>query len=94
MRSIAVCGLVFAVLPLHLLAVPAPQTRPPVEPTQEQLDAAIEAYAEFGAEYDHVYLPGSGRRTDAFKMPPETGNAQLVGLPDLPFPFGLFAGSY
>jgi hypothetical protein len=53
----------------------------------EQLEAAKEAYAEFGAEYDNDSPATQG--IPCFKLPPSTTDANLKGLPNLPFRFGL-----
>jgi hypothetical protein len=84
MRIIVLCGLLLAVFSVNLVAGSAPADPKPIpEPTPEQLTAAKEAYAKFGAEHDYI------AKIHLFLMPQGTTDADLKGLPDLPFQFGL-----
>jgi RNA polymerase sigma factor (sigma-70 family) len=71
-------------------ADPKPAERkPPAEGTEEQLVAAKEAYAKFGAEYQISLNPQTRHVLHGFSLPPNTTDADLKGLPDLPFRFAL-----
>jgi internalin A len=61
----------------------------PAEPTAEQLAAAIEAYRKLGATYRAIANPKTMRPLHLFSMPTKTTDADLKGLSDLPFRFGL-----
>ncbi len=61
----------------------------PPEPTDQRVAAAKEAYAKHGAEY----AEGSQKGQHTFTMPEKTTDADLKGLPDLPFRFDLSLGN-
>lgn len=54
-----------------------------------QLQAAKLAYAKHGAEYTLATDPMTNEQVHVFRMPRETLDSDLEGLPDLPFDFGL-----
>jgi internalin A len=89
MRTIVLIGLLLAILSVNLIAAPLPRNLKPIpEPTAEQLIAAKEAYAKHGAKYDTSILCMKDG-DHVFLMPFETTDADLKGLPNLPFRFGL-----
>ena len=74
---------------MNLIAAPAPKTTEPPEPTNEQLAAAKNEYAKFGATYEPFTNQKTKQTFHHFIMPPKTTDADLKGLPNLPFSFGL-----
>ena len=76
-----------AIFTMNLMAVPAPADSKPAEPSAEQLAAAKEAYAKFGGQYGAVANPKTNQTIHLFRMRDTTTDADLKGLPDLPFPF-------
>ncbi len=90
MRPIVLGILALAVFSLNLMAVPLPSDLKPIpEPTAEQLAAAKEAYETFGADYEFQIDTVTKQTFHVFKMPSETIDEDLKGLPKLPFGFGL-----
>ncbi len=87
MRTIVPSVLALAICSVNLMA--APDDPKPAEPTAEQLAAAKKAYAKFGAEYDAYANPQTKQTNHIFRMPKKTTDADLKGLPDLPFRFVL-----
>ena len=91
-RIIVLSGLLLAVLSVNLIAVPLPSdskpTEPP-EPTQEQLAVAKETYAKHGAKYEPFGNTKTKNTRHQFTMPSTTTDADVNGLPDLPFGFSL-----
>src|SRR6266567_9632262 len=68
------------------------EDKKPIEPTPEQLQAAKDAFAKLGAEYQPNGDPGTKRIVHWFVMPSETTDADLKKLntlPQIPFSFGL-----
>src|SRR5580704_16778263 len=61
----------------------------PPEPTTEQLAAAKEACAKFGAAFYPVSDSRKKQTNHYCRLPSTTTNADLKGLPDLPFNFTL-----
>ncbi len=89
MRSIVMSILALAICSLNLLPAPAATDLKPAEPSEKQLEAAKEAYAKFGAKYAADTNPKTEQTVHLFRMPKTTTDADLKGLPDLPFSFGL-----
>src|SRR5439155_10958770 len=58
------------------------------EPTVAELASAREAYVQHGASYEAVRF-ADGKRRHIFTLPKTITDADLSGLPDLPFEFGL-----
>src|SRR5262249_505232 len=85
-RLLAIFAL--SIFSMNLLAVPAPADPKPAEPTEEQLAAAKEAYARFGATYE-LFTGPKAKTKHVFRLPPMKTDADLKGLPDLPFAFSL-----
>jgi hypothetical protein len=85
MRTIVMSILAVAIYSLNLMAVDPK----PVQPTKEQLEAAKQAYAKFGAQYEPYTNQKTKQTFHSFTMPMTTTDAALKGLPDLPFSFGL-----
>ena len=88
MRTIVISILALAIYSLNLMA----DDQKPAEPTEKQLEDAKEAYAKFGAKYKTMKTPMAKRTLRTlckFNMPMKTTDADLKGLPDLPFSFAL-----
>ena len=81
--------LALAIYSLNLMAVQGADDPKPVQPTKEQLEDAKEAYAKFGAKYEVTTELKTKQTSHRFVMPTSTTDAELKGLPDLPFSFGL-----
>ena len=67
----------------------AAKDKPAVEPTAEQLEAARKAFAARGAKYSTFLHPLTKKAMHVFSMPPKTTDADLKGLPNPRFSFGL-----
>jgi hypothetical protein len=89
MRTIVMSILALAIYFVNLMAAPAPTDPKPVQPTAKQLADAKEAYAKFGAKYGTTKNPKTEQTFHSFFMPNTTTDADLKGLPDPPFSFGL-----
>src|SRR5262249_39693391 len=62
------------------------------QPTPEQLQAAKDAFAKAGDVHKEVFDQPTNRTIAVFVMLESTKDADLKGLPDLPFGFGLSLG--
>ena len=70
---------------MSLVAARLPSDLNPAEPTDQQLAAAKMAHAKFGAAYQALPDPKTNQTFHEFIMPYKTTDADLIGLPDLPF---------
>ncbi len=82
--------LALAIVFLCISAAPRAGEPTPTEPTAKQLADAKEAYAKHGAVYEPVINPETKQAAHVFWMPKSTTDADLKGVPDLPFRFGLY----
>jgi hypothetical protein len=89
MRTIVLGILALTICSLSVIARPLPNDPKPAEPTEEQLSAAKEAFAKFGARYLHSSEPTAKRASQILIMPNKTTNQDLKTLPNLPFHFVL-----
>ncbi len=85
MRTIVLSLLALAIYSVNLIAVPLPSDARPGAPTADELVAAKKVYAKFGGTYRDRRI----METDVFVMPVRTTDADLKGLPNLPFRFAL-----
>jgi hypothetical protein len=90
MRTIVMYCLVLTICSLNLLAESVSADPKPANPTKEQLDAAKDAYAKFGAKYECIEVPITKVSSHVFTLSAKTTDADLKGgLPALPFRFAL-----
>jgi internalin A len=89
MRTLILANLAIVVCSSCLMAGSAFADQKSVTPTQEQLDAAIEAFGKHGGMLATGTDPQTKRTTRIFNLPSKTTDADLKGLPNLPFLFGL-----
>jgi hypothetical protein len=93
MRTIVLTILALANCSVNIVAAQVPADPKPVEPTAEQLAAAKKAYGKHGVTCTSIVDPEmKSPRCYYSYLLNKTKDADLKGLPDLPFQFALDLG--
>ncbi len=87
--TIAIWAFLWTGLVLRVAAIPAPADAEAREPNDQELSAAKELYANFGATYRAIKTPDEADSFHCFCMAIDATDNDLKGAPDLPFRFGL-----